>query len=415
MIYLDHNATTPPAHAVIAAMLPVLSGLWANTSSQHAPGQEAKRVLRTARATVARVLGCKPAEVIFTSGATEANHLAVRGLRDGSPPERRRVVFSAVEHAGHLRLARALAQSGVQVDLMPVKTDGTLDLDVAARLIGPDVALVSLMAANNETGVLMPVAEVAALAQAAGALLHVDATQWIGKLPFHFASFGADAVSLSGHKFQGPKGVGALLLREGVPCAAQTLGSQERGRRGGTENLAGIVGMATALDLLGDINHEAARLLNLRDVLERGLTRALPDTHIWCQQVPRLPATSYLRFGQLSVDVVLQRLDRLGVAASSGAACSSGGSEPSHVLTAMGVPVEEALAAVRFSLGRSTTLEDVTSLLNKLPPLLEPLLREEKKSAPTLVTACTSLPPRGHSLAWGGPAQRESLLLKATF
>ena len=373
MVYLDHNATTPPAPEVLAAMLPVLSGVWANSSSQHGPGQEAKRALGAARATVARVLGCKPVEVIFTSGATEANHLAVRGLLAAAAPGRRRVVFSSVEHAGHLRLARALADAGVQVDWMPVLANGTLDLSAAQALIGPDVALVSLMAANNETGVLMPVAEVAALAHAAGALLHVDATQWIGKLPFHFANCGADAVSLSAHKFQGPKGIGALLLRQGVPCAPQTQGSQERGRRGGTENLAGIVGLAAALDLLGDVSLEAARLVKLRDALESGLTRALPETHVWCQQVPRLPGTSYLRFGQLSVDVVLQRLDRLGVAASSGAACSSGGSEPSHVLTAMGVPAEVALAAVRFSLGRSTTLDDVTTLLNTLPPLLAPL------------------------------------------
>jgi cysteine desulfurase len=238
------------------------------------------------------------------------------------------------------------------------------------------------MAANNETGVLMPVTEVAALTHAAGAVLHVDATQWIGKLPFNFCGSGADAVSLSAHKFHGPKGIGALLLRQGVPCAVQTQGSQERGRRGGTENLPGIVGMAAALDLLGDVGAEAERLSTLRDALESGLTRALPETHIWCQQVPRLPGTSYLRFGQLSVDVVLQRLDRLGVAASSGAACSSGGSEPSHVLSAMGVPAEEALAAVRFSLGASTTLADVTSLLNTLPPLLEPMLHDELVTAP---------------------------------
>jgi cysteine desulfurase len=382
MIYLDHNATTPPEPAVIAAMLPVLSGLWANTSSQHGPGQAAKRVLSTARATVARVLGCKPVEVIFTSGATEANHMAVRGLLAGAAPERRRVVFSCVEHAGHLRLARALADAGVQVDWMSVLSNGTLDLAAAASLMGPDVALVSLMAANNETGVLMPVAKVAELAHAAGTLLHVDATQFIGKLPFHFATCGADAVSLSAHKFQGPKGIGALLLRQGVPWVAQTLGSQERGRRGGTENLPGIVGMAAALDLLGDVGAEAARQTQLRDTLESGLTRALPETHIWCQDVPRLPGTSYLRFGQLSVDVVLQRLDHLGVAASSGAACSSGGSEPSHVLSAMGVPADEALAAVRFSLGRTTTLEDVRALVNLLPPLLEPMLHEELITAP---------------------------------
>jgi len=382
MIYLDHNATTPPAPAVLAAMLPVLSSLWANTSSQHGPGQEAKRALSAARATVARVLGCKPVEVIFTSGATEANHMAVRGLLAMASPERRRVLFSSVEHAGHLRLARALAAAGVQVDLIPVQANGTLDRKAAAALIGPDVALVSLMAANNETGVLMPVTEVAALAHAAGALLHVDATQFIGKQPFVFSSSGADAVSLSAHKLQGPKGVGALLLRQGLPFAPQTLGSQERGRRGGTENLAGIVGLAAALELLGDVAAEAARVAQLRDALEIGLTRALPQTHIWSRAVPRLPGTCYLRFGQLSVDVVLQRLERLGVAASSGAACSSGGSEPSHVLTAMGVPADEALAAVRLSLGRTSTLEDVTYLLNALPPLLAPLLHEEVLTAP---------------------------------
>ena len=382
MIYLDHNATTPPAPAVIAAMLPVLSSLWANTSSQHGPGQDAKRALAAARATVARVLGCKPVEVIFTSGATEANHLAVRGLLAVAPPERRRVVFSSIEHAGHLRLARALADAGVPVDFIPVLGDGTLDLSAAQALIGPDVALVSLMAANNETGVLMPVAEVAAFTQAVGARLHVDATQFIGKQPFTFSTCGADAVSLSAHKLQGPKGVGALLLRQGVSLVPQTLGSQERGRRGGTENLAGIVGLAAALDMLDDVASEAARVAQLRDTLESGLIQALPDTHVWSQNVPRLPGTSYLRFGQLSVDVVLQRLERLGVAASSGAACSSGGSEPSHVLTAMGVPAAEALAAVRLSLGRTTTLDDVTFLLNALPPLLAPLLREEILTAP---------------------------------
>jgi cysteine desulfurase len=243
--------------------------------------------------------------------------------------------------------------------------------------MGADVALVSLMAANNETGVLMPTDEVAGLAHAAGALLHVDATQLIGKLPFDFASSGADAVSLSAHKFQGPKGAGALLLRQGTPLVPQTPGSQERKRRGGTENLPAIAGMAAALELLGDVTLEAQRLSALRDVLEAGLLHALPATHIWSRDVARLPGTSYLRFGQLSVDVVLQRLEKLGVAASSGAACSSAGSEPSHVLTAMGVLADEALAAVRLSLGHSTTVADVNYLLKELPPLLAPLLAEE--------------------------------------
>ena len=377
MIYLDHNATTRPAPDVVQAMVNVMSSIWANASSQHGPGQDAKRLLAAARATVARVLGCKPVEVIFTSGATEANQLAVRGLLAAAEPTRRRVLFGSVEHSAHLRLAHALAASGVQVDYMPVLPDGTLDLAAAAALMGADVALVSLMAANNETGVLMPTDEVAGLAHAAGALLHVDATQLIGKLPFDFAACGADAVSLSAHKFQGPKGAGALVLRQDTPLVPQTPGSQERKRRGGTENLSAIAGMAAALELLGDVSLEAQRLAQLRDVLEAGLLHALPQTHIWSRDVERLPGTSYLRFGQLSVDVVLQRLDKLGVAASSGAACSSNGSEPSHVLTAMGVPANEALAAVRLSLGHSTTVADVNYLLETLPPLLAPLLHPE--------------------------------------
>lgn len=381
MIYLDHNATTAPAPAVLDAMLQVLGSVWANASSQHAPGQQARRTLADARARAAQVLGCKPAELIFTSGATEANHMAVRGLLAAAAPGRRRVVFSQVEHAGQLRLAHALAAQGVPVDTVGVHADGRIDLQQAAALIGPETALVSLMAANNETGVLMPMAEVAALAHAAGAALHVDATQFIGKLPFRFGDCGAAAVSLSAHKFHGPKGVGALLLRQRQPFVAQTLGSQERGRRGGTENLPGIVGMATALELLGDLSAQAARLRALRDALEHGLAAALPRVHVWGQTAERLPGTSYLRFGRLEADVVLQRLERLGVAASSGAACSSGGTQPSHVLRAMGVAPAEALAAVRLSLGAGSTAQEVAYLLQSLPPLLEPLLREEEALA----------------------------------
>lgn len=371
MIYLDHHATTPPSLAVIDAMTAVMVDTWANASSKHAPGQAASRVLGGARTTVARVLGCKANEVIFTSGATEANHLAVRGLLAAAPAERRRVVFSAVEHAGHLKLARELMDAGVAVDFIPLHADGVLDLDLdaAARLIGPDVAVVSLMAANNETGAVMPVAEVAVLAQVAGARLHVDATQWIGKRPFSFVDFGADAVSFSAHKFNGPKGAGALLLRQGVAIRATVPGSQERGRRGGTENLPAIAGLATALDALGDLDAEAARQAALRDRLEGALMAKLPDVRIWCAGVPRLPGVSFLRVGRCEADVLLQRLERLGFAASSGAACSSSGSAPSHVLTAMGVPEHEALCAIRLSLGRTTTGAEVAALIAALPAL----------------------------------------------
>lgn len=370
MIYLDHNATTAPAPEVLDAMGPVFASAWANASSQHGPGQDAKRVLGAARATAAKVLGCKTSELIFTSGATEANHMAILGLLGAAKAQgRHRLLIGAVEHSALLRLVRSLAGQGVPVDFMPVSPDGRTDLVAAAALMGPDLALVSLMAANNETGVLMPVAEVAALAHAAGAAMHVDATQWIGKLPFSFADHPADAVSLSAHKFHGPKGAGALLLRQGRAFEPPVPGSQERGRRGGTENLPAIVGMAAALEGLGDLQAQAHRVAGLRDALERGLAE-LPGLHVWCQDLPRLPGTSYLRFGQVDADVVLQRLSRLNVAASSGAACSSGGSEPSHVLSAMGVPREEALCAIRFSLGDETRSEDIALLLNSLPALL---------------------------------------------
>lgn len=384
MIYFDHHATTPPTQAVIDAMTAVMVGTWANASSKHGPGQAASRVLAGARSVAAQALGCKPAELVFTSGATEANHLAVRGLLAAAPEGRRRVLFSAVEHSAHLKLARDLTAAGVPVDILPVRPDGTLDLDAATRLIGDDVAVVSLMAANNETGALMPVAEVAALVAAAGARLHVDATQWIGKRPFSFAEWGADAVSFSAHKFNGPKGVGALLLRQGVALRPTVPGSQERGRRGGTENLPAIVGLATALAALGtrdDIDAEAARQAALRDRLEAALVAGLPGVHRWSADVPRLPGVSLLRVGRWSADVLLQRLERLGFAASSGAACSSSGSAPSHVLTAMGVPEDEALGAVRLSLGRATTDADIDALIAALPTLRSLLPADEAVAA----------------------------------
>ncbi|PQV44019.1 cysteine desulfurase [Paraburkholderia sp. BL21I4N1] len=333
MIYLDHNATMPPASAVAQAMLSILTDAWGNASPQHAVGQQAKGALAAARATIARALGCEPAELIFTSGATEANHLAVCGLHAAAPGGRHRGVFSAIEHAAHLKLARALAARAVAVDYIAVRPDGTLDLDSAAALIGPDVGVESLMAANNETGVLMPVAEVRDLVHSAGARLHVDATQFIGRLPFHFVQSGVDAVSLSPHKLRVPKGIGTLLVRHGVTLVPQVQGSQERHRRGGTENLPAIAGFAAVLERISDVASEAARVAALLDALEQGLRCALPAVHVFSAQASRLPGTSYLRFGEVPAEVVLQRIELLGVAA-------------------MDVPRDEALAAVRLSLAK---------------------------------------------------------------
>lgn len=382
MIYLDHNATTPPLPEAVQAVAEGMRLNWANPSSQHAAGQDAKRALVGARATVARFLGAKPAEVVFTSGATEANHMAVHGaLARG---DRRGILSSAMEHAGFHKMLRQLPNA--PVDWIAARADGGLDLDHARGQMHEGLALVSVMAANNETGVLMPVAELAELAHAQGALLHVDATQWVGKLPFDFASFPADLVTVSAHKMGGPKGVGALLVRSGLNWPATIVGSQERGRRGGTENLPGLLGWAAACEALAAAPERSAlptRIRTLRDELESGLQAALPGTVVWGAAHERLPNTTLLRFGLLPAELVLQRMETLDILASSGAACASSGSEPSHVLTAMGVDREAALCAIRLSLGPTTLASEIRQVLDALPPLLAPLMAE----ADTPVTA----------------------------
>lgn len=379
-IYLDNNATTEPSTGVVGAMVMALRQSWANASSSHAMGQEARQALTMARAQVARMLGCKPAELVFTSGATEANHIALRGAVGWHG--RRRIVLSAGEHAGVQKLARHLKEHRqADVDVIGLRADGTLDMAQAEALITSKVSLVSVMAANNETGVLMPMGELARLAHAHGALLHVDATQLIGKLPFDFAQSGADMVSLSAHKFHGPKGVGALIVRQGLSWPALFMGTQERARRGGTENLPGILGMGAAAEKRQMTPEQwlvqTQAQAHLRDLLEQGLLTALPGTVVFGAAHPRLPNTSCLRFGHLHADVVLQRLDRMGVMASSGAACSASGNEPSPVLTAMGVPRSEALCAVRFSLSTHNTAQQIQTVLERLPLELAPLMAEQ--------------------------------------
>jgi len=387
-IYLDNNATTAPSSGVVGAMALALSQTWANASSSHAMGQQAKQALGMARQQVARFLNCKPAEIIFTSGATEANHMALRGAAGFNG--RRRLVLSRGEHAGVQKLAHDLAARQVlEVDWISLLGDGTLDIEQARALITDDVSVVSVMAANNETGVLMPIGELARLAHAQGALLHVDATQLIGKLPFDFAQSGVDLLSLSAHKFHGPKGVGALVIRQGLNWPALFQGSQERGRRGGTENLPAILGLGAAAERLTHSTEawysRTQTLSSLRDQLEHGLLTALPGTVVYGAQTPRLPNTIYLRFGLLHADVVLHSLERLGIMASSGAACSATGNEPSPVLLAMGVPRDEALCAIRLSLSSLTTPLQIQTVLERLPLELAPLMAE--RAAPSSHTA----------------------------
>jgi cysteine desulfurase len=382
-VYLDHNATTPVAPEVIAAMVDALQRAWANPSSTHEPGQVARRLLADARARVAAFVGCQVSELVFTSGATEANHTAVLGALAATRAEpRRRLVLSAVEHPGLLALAQRLRTEGVPVDLIPVDTQGRLDLVAARDLIRDDVALVSVMGANNETGVLMPLAELAELAHARGALLHADATQLVGKSRLSFAHSGADLMSVSAHKLSGPKGVGALLVRKGLALPPLLSGRQERNRRGGTENLPGIAGFAAACERAAAGQGEAlAHMEALRRRLEQCLLLALPAVHLYGREAARLPNTVCLRFGALPSEQVLGKLERAGIVASSGAACAGGGTQPSHVLLAMGESVPHAKAGVRFSLGRSTTAADIERAIDAAVHVIGPLLAQAAEPA----------------------------------
>jgi cysteine desulfurase len=380
LLYLDHNATTPVSPRVVAEMVDVLQRVWANPSSTHAPGQAARRVLADARARMAGFLGCSAAELVFTSGATESNHMAVLGAlaaqrRNAEGGLRRRIVMSAVEHPGLLALAQQLRGQGVPVDFIPVDAQGRLDLDQARALVREDVALLSVMGANNETGVLYPVDELAALAQARGAWLHVDATQRVAKAPLPFAGSGIDLMSVSAHKLHGPKGVGALVVRKGVALPPLISGRQERNRRGGTENLPGIAGFAAACDeAAATLADDIVRMAALRVRLEDGLLQALPGTVLVAAQAPRLPNTVCVRFAELDADVALTRLEKAGVAASSGAACSAAGTQPSHVLLAMGCTPVQAKAGVRFTLGRHTTQADIDRAISAAQRALASLM-----------------------------------------
>lgn len=378
-LYLDHNATTPLAPAALAEMVDALQHAWANPSSTHAPGQAARRVLADARARVAAFLGCQGSELVFTSGATEANHMAVLGaLAAARAGGRRRLVLSAVEHPGLLALAQRLRDvDGVPVDLIGVDREGRLDMAAAHALIDDDVALVSVMGANNETGVRMPIADIAAPAHARGALLHVDATQLAGKAALRFADSDADLMSVSAHKLGGPKGVGALLVRRGVVLPPLLSGRQERQRRGGTENLPGIVGFAAACDALrATLADDITRLAALRDRLEQGLLAALPQAEVLCSASPRVCNTSCMLFGHLEAERVLGRLERAGLIAASGAACSAGGTLPSHVLQALGLDAQRARGGVRFSLGRTHDSADIEIAITAATRAIAPLLAE---------------------------------------
>ena len=374
MIYLDNNATTQPLPEVIEAMRACLHDAYANPSSVHQFGQTVRHKVECAREKIAELLAASPKEIIFTSGGTESINLAIRGgLR--IHPHRRRFVTTAVEHSAVLRVAEQLAAEGYTVDYVGVDRDGRLNEAEWAEKITDQTALVSLIHANNETGVMFDVPRLAAVAAQKGVPIHVDAVQSAGKVPIDVASWPVQLVSIAGHKFHGPKGVGALYVRRRTRIEPLILGgSQERLLRGGTENVEGIVGMGVASEIaMRDRAQTTENVRRLRDDFESGVRASIPYSHVTGQGAERIYNTSNIAFEGLESEAILILLSEAGVCASSGAACSSGSLEPSHVLKAMGIEERIAHGAIRFSLSRFNTRKEIDQVVSMLPDLLSRL------------------------------------------
>jgi cysteine desulfurase len=373
--YFDHNATTPPDPQVREAVMRALTEDFGNPSSVHHFGQRAKALLDEARSSVATLIGAEPAEVVFTSGGTEADNLAIRGAAEAlEPTGRRHLVASSIEHEAVLNTVKALARRGWTVTLLPVGASGILDPKALEEAITPETALVSVMHANNEIGTVQPIAELASIAHRAGALMHTDAVQSVGKIPVDVRRLGIDLLSLSAHKINGPKGAGALWIKRGTRLVSTMAGGKhERNRRGGTENVPGIVGLGVAADLARTKAARLTEIAALRDRLERVVLERVTGTAVNGAREARVPNTTNISFDGVEAESLLIALDLEGFAVSTGSACSSGTLEPSHVLRAMGLPAHRTQNSIRFSLGAGNTEADVDQLVAKLPTLVEKL------------------------------------------
>ncbi len=377
-IYLDYNATSPLPGEVVDTMARLLRDEFGNPSSVHAYGQRAKAVLDDAREDVAALLHAAPSDVVFTSGGTESDNLAIRGAAEAlEPAGRRHLLASAIEHEAVLMTLKALERRGWSPELLPVGPSGVLDPDTLRAALRPDTALVSIMHANNEIGTIQPIAELAAIARAQGVLVHTDAVQSAGKIPVDVGALGVNLLSISAHKFGGPKGAGALWIRRGVRLTPfVTGGRQERNRRAGTENVPGLAGLGAAARLArAKLADESTRLAALRDRLEHGILATVPETTVNGDPHRRVPNTSNISFSGVEAESLLIALDLDGIAVSTGSACSSGSLEPSHVLLAMGLPRARTRNALRFSLGRETTAAEVDTVVQTLPALVDRLRR----------------------------------------
>ncbi|HUF22578.1 MAG TPA: cysteine desulfurase family protein [Vicinamibacterales bacterium] len=387
-IYLDHNATSPLHPEVASLVSRLLTEEFGNPSSVHTFGQRAKAVLDEARSHVAALIGAEPGDVVFTSGGTEADNFAIRGAAEAlEPTGRRHLIASSIEHEAVLTTIKALEKRGWSATLLPVGQSGIVEPDALGAAMRDDTALVSVMHANNEIGTIQPVRELAAVAHARGALFHTDAVQSVGKIPVSVRELGVDLLSLAGHKFNGPKGTGALWLKRGTRLTAtMTGGRQERNRRAGTENVPALAGLGLACRIVGEkVVHlrsaapsyggqpPTVEMALLRDRLESGVLASVPDTAVNGARDRRVPNTTNISFEGIEAESLLIALDLEGVAVSTGSACSSGSLEPSHVIKAMGLPHHRGTSSIRFSFGLGNTGEEVDFVVARLPALVEKL------------------------------------------
>lgn len=374
-IYLDNAATTALSPGALQAMTECLRDCFGNPSSVHGTGREAARMLDRARRSVAQNLGCEPREVIFTSGGSESDNLALKGAAFAHAARGKHLITSAVEHHAVLHACRWLEKQGFQITYLPVDGRGRVDPADAEKAIREDTVLISVMTANNEIGTLQPVEEIGRIAREHGVLFHTDAVQAVGHMKLDLKSMGADLLSLSAHKFHGPKGTGVLYIRNGVKLDSLVHGgSQERGLRAGTEDVAGIVGLAEALkEACRDIPKRTERVSRLREMLVRGVLERVPGARVNGDPEHHLPGIAHFTFSGISGEALLLRLDLAGIACSGGSACTSGSREPSHVLEAIGLKPEEAQSGIRFSLGDGNTEEEIRETLEILPEIVKDL------------------------------------------
>jgi len=375
-IYFDHNATTPVDPAVVETMTAVLRDDYGNASSVHHFGQQAKARLDDARSAVGTLIGAEASELVFTGGGTEADNFAIRGVAEAlEPTGRRHLIASAIEHEAVLNTLKALARRGWRTTLLPLDASGIVDPERLESVLTDDTALVSVMHANNEIGTIQPIAELARIAHARGTLFHTDAVQSVAKIPVDVAALGVDLLSLSAHKFNGPKGVGALWIKRGTRITAtMTGGKHERNRRAGTENVPAIAGLGVAAARARTkLAAEGQRLAALRDRLERSVIERVPGTAVNGAPEPRVPNTTNISVDGVEAESLLIALDLEGIAVSTGSACSSGTLEPSHVLRAMGLPSHRTQNSIRISLGAGNTDAEVDLFLEKLPGIVTKL------------------------------------------